>query len=79
MGRVDLDHSYYAVNISSDGKEVYIGGTLADIAVYDAETLEKLGQIDMPGEANQALATLRVIQGSPLSASAGAQVRQGDD
>ncbi len=62
LGRVDLDHSYYAVNISSDGKEVYIGGTLADIAVYDAETLEKLGQIDMPGEANQALATLRVIQ-----------------
>ena len=62
LGRVELDHSYYAVNISSDGKEVYIGGTISDIAVYDAESLKKLGNIDMPGGANQALSTLRVIQ-----------------
>ena len=62
LGRVELDHSYYAVNISSDGKEVYVGGTMSDIAVYDAETLKKLGSIEMPGGANQALATLRVIR-----------------
>ncbi|MDJ0896405.1 MAG: quinohemoprotein amine dehydrogenase subunit beta [Alphaproteobacteria bacterium] len=62
LGRVELDHSYYAVNISSDGKEIYLGGTMSDIPVYDAETLKKLGQIEMPDGANQALAALRVIQ-----------------
>ena len=62
LGRADLDHSYYDINISSDGKEVYIGGTMSDIAVYDADTLEKLGQIDMPGGNNMGISTLRVIQ-----------------
>ena len=62
LGSVELDHSYYDINLSSDGKEVYIGGTLGDVAVYDAETLEKIGQIDLPGGANMALSTLRVIQ-----------------
>ncbi len=62
LGRADLDHSYYDINISSDGKEVYVGGTMSDIAVYDAETLKKIGSIDMPDGANQALANLRVIQ-----------------
>ena len=49
LGRADLDHSYYAINISSDGKELYIGGTMSDIAVYDAATLKKIGSIAMPG------------------------------
>ena len=62
LGRADLDHSYYDINVSSDGKEVYIGGTMSDIGVYDAETLEKLGNIPMPDGANMALSTLRVIQ-----------------
>jgi len=62
LGRVDLDHSYYDINISSDGKEVYLGGTLGDIAVYDTETLEKIGVIQMPGLASQAISNLRVIQ-----------------
>lgn len=62
LGRADLDHSYYAINVSSDGKELYIGGTMSDVAVYDAESLEKLGQIEMPGGNNMGIAALRVIQ-----------------
>lgn len=62
LGRASLDHSYYAINISSDGKEVYIGGTMSEIDVYDAESLEKVGEIPMPDGANMALSTLRVIQ-----------------
>ncbi len=62
LGSVELDHSYYDINMSSDGKEVYIGGTLGDVAVYNADTLKKIGEIKMPGEANQALSTLRVIR-----------------
>lgn len=60
--RINLDHTYYAVNISSDGKEIYVGGTMDDIAVYDTESLEKIGSIKMPNGADQALASLRMIK-----------------
>lgn len=62
LGRADVDHSYYTVNVSSDGKEVYLGGTLGDIAVYDADTLKKLANIQLPGGANMGLSHVRVIQ-----------------
>ncbi|MBZ0216989.1 MAG: hypothetical protein K8F25_10585, partial [Fimbriimonadaceae bacterium] len=62
LKRVDLDHSYYDINISSDGSEVYVGGTLGDIGVYSTETLEKIGVIQMPGSASQGISTLRVVQ-----------------
>jgi quinohemoprotein amine dehydrogenase beta subunit len=62
LERIDLDHTYYAVNVASDGSELYVGGTMDDIAVYDTETFEKLGRIEMPGGADQALASLRLIQ-----------------
>jgi quinohemoprotein amine dehydrogenase beta subunit len=60
--RVDLDHSYYDINISSDGKEVYVGGTMSDIGVYDADTLKKIGTIEMPAGANMAISSMRVIR-----------------
>jgi quinohemoprotein amine dehydrogenase beta subunit len=62
LDRIDLDHTYYAINVASDGSELYVGGTMDDIAVYDTETFEQLGRIEMPGGADQALASLRLIQ-----------------
>jgi quinohemoprotein amine dehydrogenase beta subunit len=62
LDRVDLDHTYYAVNISGDGRELYVGGTMDDIGVYDAETLEKLDSIRLPGGNDMALSSLRIIQ-----------------
>ncbi len=62
--RVDLDHTFYAVNISSDGKLVYLGGAMCDIATYDAQTLEKKGNIKLPGCTDQSLATMRVVRRS---------------
>ncbi len=59
--RVDLAHTYYAVNISSDGKEVYLGGAMDDIAVYDTANLEKLGTIKLPGGADQSVAGVRMV------------------
>lgn len=59
--RIDLDHTYYNVNVSSDGKELYIGGTTDDIVVYDSETLEKKGNIMIPGGGDQVLTSLRVV------------------
>ena len=62
LGSKELDHSYYDVNVASDGSEIYIGGTMGNIAIYSTETLERIGNIEMPGGADMALASLRIIQ-----------------
>lgn len=59
--RVPLDHTFYAVNISSDGRELFTGGTECDVGFYDAASLEKKAMLKLPGCADQATATLRVI------------------
>jgi quinohemoprotein amine dehydrogenase beta subunit len=59
--RLDLDQTYYAINISSDGKELYLGGALDKVAVYDTATLTKRGEITMPGGADQSVASMRII------------------
>jgi len=46
---IDLERTYYCINFSSDGSKIYLGGTYNDIAIYDAETLNKLGNIVLPG------------------------------
>lgn len=62
VDRVELEHTSYTVNISSDGGEVYVGGAKGDVTVYDSRTLNKLGVIPMPGQADQAWAALRVVK-----------------
>jgi quinohemoprotein amine dehydrogenase beta subunit len=59
--RVPLDHTYYAVNLASDGREIYIGGAMCDVGFYDAASLEKKAILRLPGCADQSLASLRVI------------------
>lgn len=59
--RVPLDHTFYDVNISSDGKEIYIGGTTCDVGFYDSATLEKKFILKLPGCTDQTLSSLRVI------------------
>lgn len=60
--RVDLAHTYYSVNVSTDGREVYAGGAMCDIAIYDTDTLQRKGDVRLPGCGDQSLATLRVIR-----------------
>lgn len=60
--RIDLDHTFYSINMSTDGRLVYIGGAMCEVATYDAETLEKKGNIKLPGCGDQSLASLRVIR-----------------
>ncbi|MDB6176261.1 quinohemoprotein amine dehydrogenase subunit beta [Paracoccus sp. Z330] len=59
--RVPLPHSYYSVNVSTDGDTVWLGGALGDLAAYDSETLEKKGQVDLPGNASMSLASVRLF------------------
>jgi len=46
---VDLEHSYYAIDFGTDGSTLYLTGTFNDIAIYDANSMTKLGNIVLPG------------------------------
>jgi quinohemoprotein amine dehydrogenase beta subunit len=59
--RVPLDHSYYMVQLSDDGSEVYLGGTLCDIPIYAAKDLKKLGAVQLPGCPSMAGSPLKVV------------------
>ena len=54
LKRVVTDHTYYSVVPSMDGEKLYLGGCLNDISVYDANTLEKLGNIKLTGDMGSA-------------------------
>mgnify|MGYP002139464232 CR=1 FL=1 len=54
LKRVLNDHTYYSVVPSADGEKLYLGGCLNDIAIYDANTLEKLGKIYLTGDMGSA-------------------------
>jgi quinohemoprotein amine dehydrogenase beta subunit len=60
--QVPVAHSYYMVTVSADGRELYLGGNMCDIAVYDARTLAEKADIKLPGCGDQALVPLRVIE-----------------
>jgi quinohemoprotein amine dehydrogenase beta subunit len=59
--RVPMDHTFYAINLSSDGREIFTGGTECDVGFYDAASLDKKAVLKLPGCADQSVATLRVI------------------
>lgn len=58
--RVDLPHTYYDVNVSRDGAELYTGGTLNDISIHSTETLDKIGTIELPGA--MSISMMRIIE-----------------
>ncbi len=60
--RVNLDHTFYAINISSDGRQLFLGGTNCDVGFYDSATLEKLAVLKLPGCPDQVLSTIHVIR-----------------
>ena len=51
LATADVDKSYYSIQISSDGKKVYLGGGGDTILVYDTETMKLRKRIDTPGDA----------------------------
>ena len=60
-GSGGLDHSYYQVNFSPDGNRVYVSGALHDILTFDAETMEMIARISLPG-GDMALSTTAVFK-----------------
>lgn len=60
--RVDLAHTYYAVLVSTDGREVYAGGAMCDVTVFDAATLARKANIRLPGCGDQAITSPRLVR-----------------
>ncbi len=60
--RVTLPRPYYCINISADGREVYVAGAGNDIGVYSTGTLKRIGEIKMPGGADMAGAWIRMVE-----------------
>lgn len=55
-----LDHSYYCIALNKAGSKVYLGGTYNELAVFDADSLEPVGKIELPG-GDMAIATTQVF------------------
>jgi quinohemoprotein amine dehydrogenase beta subunit len=49
LAATEIDHSYYVVFLNKDGSKVYLAGTWDDVAVYDADSLDKITNIKLPG------------------------------
>ncbi|RTE64853.1 quinohemoprotein amine dehydrogenase subunit beta [Amphritea opalescens] len=45
----ELEHSYYCVTLNQSGSKVYLAGTNNHVAVFDADSLEHLKTIELPG------------------------------
>ncbi|WP_432474495.1 quinohemoprotein amine dehydrogenase subunit beta [Amphritea sp. HPY] len=45
----ELDHSYYCITVNQDGSKIYLAGTYNHVAVFDADSLERLNTIELPG------------------------------
>lgn len=60
-GRVPT-RTHYSMNISSDGKEVYLAGGADVISVHDAATLLKTAEIQMPGGRDQGGTSIRIVR-----------------
>ncbi len=44
-----LDHSYYCITLNKAGNKIYLTGTLNDVAIFDADKMERIGHVKLPG------------------------------
>lgn len=45
----ELEHTYYTLLINQTGSKLYLTGTFNDVAIYDAHSLTKLGNVQLEG------------------------------
>ncbi|KAF1053342.1 MAG: hypothetical protein GAK43_01462 [Stenotrophomonas maltophilia] len=44
-----LEHSYYCLSANKAGTKLYLTGTLNDVAIFDADSLKRIGGLKLPG------------------------------
>ncbi|OPX55126.1 quinohemoprotein amine dehydrogenase subunit beta [Oceanospirillum multiglobuliferum] len=57
-----MDHTYYNLNMTTDGKKLYVGGAGNNISIHDPDTLAKLGSIPLVGDMSTADLRLAVLK-----------------
>lgn len=55
-----LEHSYYCISFNKAGSKIYLAGTYNEVAIFDADSLEPLGKIKLPG-GDMAITTAQVF------------------
>ncbi|QOT82046.1 quinohemoprotein amine dehydrogenase subunit beta [Cupriavidus basilensis] len=55
-----LDHSYYCLSLNKAGTKIYLAGTFNTVAVYDADSMRKLKDVNLPG-ADMAITTAQIF------------------
>ncbi|MBO3273921.1 quinohemoprotein amine dehydrogenase subunit beta [Pseudomonas schmalbachii] len=45
----NLDHSYYCISFNKAGNKIYLTGTLNDVAIFDADSMKRIGGLKLPG------------------------------
>lgn len=58
-----INHSYYCINFTPDGSRIVLAGAANEVAVHDADTLEKLGSVQLPGD--MSMASSQLFRASP--------------
>ncbi|MNE78830.1 hypothetical protein D3C80_1752700 [compost metagenome] len=55
-----LDHSYYCIAFNKAGTKIYLAGTYNEVAIFDADSLEPIGKIKLPG-GDMAITTAQIF------------------
>lgn len=62
VNRQSAPHTYYNINVSTDGEEIYLGGAMNDIAIYGTAEMDARGTIKLPGGGDMALTFIKMVQ-----------------
>ncbi len=57
-----MDHTYYNINMTTDGNTVFVGGAGNTISVHNPDTLERTDLIQMPGDMSTSDMRLTVLK-----------------
>ncbi|MCY1556978.1 quinohemoprotein amine dehydrogenase, beta subunit [compost metagenome] len=61
LKQVPLPHTYYTAIVTPDNKTVWVGGGGGDFIAFDAETLEKKGEVKLPGNGSMSNNSVRLF------------------
>lgn len=61
LKQVPLPHTYYTAIVTPDNKTLWVGGGGGDFIAFDAETLEKKGEVKLPGNGSMSNNSVRMF------------------
>lgn len=62
LGVHPLDHTYYNINMTTDGKKIYVAGAGNTVSIHEPENLDRIGYMRMPGDMSTSDLRLAVLK-----------------